>query len=229
MRALKRTGAAALLASLFTAGTAGAAEDGWYVVAFGGEAGTKNVEQGTLDQSIVDALGFVGLSVVDVSSSLDDSDSGFGFAGGYQVNENFAAELALVDLGEFSYSAEGTVTDGFSVFDTTFGLNQSATGAVFSVLGIWPVGERFAAFARVGLALMSVDAEASVSIDGTSAADSASTDRTNMMYGAGADLSLGHRLGLRLEWNRYAEVGSEDLLGDTDIDLVSLGLRYSFD
>lgn len=229
MQAGKRTGAAALIASLLTSGMAGAAEDGWYVVAFGGEAATKNVDQGTLDQNIVDALGFAGLGVVDVTSSLDDSGTGFGLAGGYQVNENFAAELALVDLGDLSYSAEGTVTDGVDVFDTTFGLEQSVSGAVFSVLGIWPVAERFALFARVGLALMSVDAEASVSIDGESAADSASTDRSNMMYGAGADLSLGSRFGLRLEWNRYAEVGSEDLLGDTDIDLISLGLRYSFD
>jgi OOP family OmpA-OmpF porin len=229
MRGSRRRGAVALVVGLFTAGSAGATEDGWYVVAFGGEAATKNMSQGSLDQDLVDAFGFVGLTVVEAVSSFDDSDTGFGLAGGYQVNEHFAAELAWVDLGEISYSAEGTVTDGFGVFDTTFGLGQSASGVVFSMLGIWPIGERFAVFGRVGLALMSVDADISVTIDGVTGADSASTDRSNMMYGAGGDLALGDRLGLRLEWNRYAGVGTDDFLGDTDIDLVTLGLRYSFD
>ena len=49
------------------------------------------------------------------------------------------------------------------------------------------------------------------------------------MYGLGGEFSFSGRFGVRLEWNRYAEVGSEDLTGDTDIELISLGLRYNFD
>lgn len=40
---------------------------------------------------------------------------------------------------------------------------------------------------------------------------------------------MSNRFGIRLEWNRYASVGSEDITGDTDIDLISIGLRYNFD
>ena len=40
---------------------------------------------------------------------------------------------------------------------------------------------------------------------------------------------MGDRFGLRLEWDRYFDVGSEEIVGESDIDLFSLGLRYNFD
>ena len=128
MHVSKWTGAMALCAGLAFGGTAQAAEEGWYVVGFGGQASTKNVNQGELDQNLVDFFGSGGLTVVDATSNLDDSDTGFGLADGYQVNRNFATELAYVDLGEFSYGADGTVTDGVTDYAAGFGLSQSAAG-----------------------------------------------------------------------------------------------------
>jgi OOP family OmpA-OmpF porin len=220
---------AALCASFGFAGTASAADEGWYIVGFAGEASAQNVSQAELDQDTADVFGSVGLSIVDATSTLDDSDTGFGLAGGYQVNQNFAAELAWVDLGDISYAANGTVTDGVDTFDAGLGIDQSASGPVFSLLGIVPIGERFSVFGRVGFALMSVDADATVSIDGESTADSVSTDRSNLMYGIGGEFSFNRRFGVRLGWDRYAEVGSEDQAGEVDIDLISLGLRFNFD
>jgi OOP family OmpA-OmpF porin len=228
MKASRWTVSAALCATLGVAGTASAAEEGWYVVGFAGEASAQNINQGELDQNVIDVFASVGLDVVDATSSLDDSDTGFGLAGGYQVNPWFAAELAYVDLGDISYEANGTVTDGIDDFDAGLGIDQSASGPVFSLLGIWPIGERFSVFGRVGIALMSVDADASVSIDGESVSDSVGTDRSNMVYGIGGEFSLNERFGVRLGWDRYAEVGSDDLAGEVDIDLISLGLRYNF-
>ena len=229
MKASRWAVSAALCAGLAVAGTATAADEGWYIVGFAGEASAQNVSQGALDQNVIDAFGSVGLSVVDATSDLDDSDTGFGLAGGYQVNPYFAAELAYVDLGDISYQANGTVTDGVDTFDAGLGVDQSASGPVFSILGIWPIGERFSVFGRVGLALMSVDADVTVALDGESASQSAGTDRSNMMYGVGGEFSFNRKFGIRLGWDRYAEVGSEDLTGDVDIDLFSLGLRYNFD
>jgi len=229
MHASKWTGAAALCAGLLIGGAAQAADDGWYTVGFGGEASTKNVRQGELDQNLIDFFGSGGLTVVDAVSDLDDSDTGFGLAIGYQVNENFATELAYVDLGEYSYAAEGTVTDGLADYPASFGLSQSAAGPVYSVLGILPIGERFSVFARVGIALMSVEADADVVVDGVPDSGNASTNRSNGLYGVGGEFSVSDRFGVRLEWTRYAAVGSEDITGDIDIDLISLGLRYNFD
>ena len=228
MKASRWAVSVALCAGLGVAGTASAADEGWYIVGFAGEASAQNVSQGGLDQSFIDVFGAAGLSVVDATSDLDDSDTGFGLAGGYQVNPYFAAELAYVDLGDISYQANGTVTNGVDTFDAGLGVEQSASGPVFSILGIWPVGERFSLFGRLGFALMSVDADASVALDGETASESAGTDRSNMMYGVGGEFSLNRNFGIRLGWDRYAEVGSEDLTGDVDIDLFSLGLRYNF-
>jgi OOP family OmpA-OmpF porin len=229
MNASRWAVSAALCASLGFAGTASAADEGWYIVGFAGEASAQNIDQGQLDQNTADVFGSVGLSIVDATSSLDDSDTGFGLAGGYQVNENFAAELAYVDLGDISYSANGTVTDGIDTFAAGLGIDQSTSGPVFSILGIVPIGERFTVFGRLGIALMSVDADATVSIDDVSATDSVSTDRSNLMYGIGGEFSFNRRFGVRLGWDRYAEVGSDDQAGEVDIDLISLGLRYNFD
>ena len=228
MKASRWAVSAALCASLGAAGTASAADEGWYVVGFAGEASAQNINQNTLDQNVIDLFGSVGLSVVDATSDLDDSDTGFGLAGGYQVSPYFAAELAYVDLGDTSYQADGTVTDGIDTFDAGLGIDQSAAGPVFSILGIWPIGERFSVVGRLGFALMSVDADATVSIDGESASESAGTDRSNMVYGVGGEFSINRNFGVRLGWDRYAEVGSDELAGEVDIDLISLGLRYNF-
>lgn len=228
MKASRWAVSAALCASLGFAGTAGAADEGWYVVGFAGEAGAQNINQNDLDQNVVDLFGSVGLTVVDATSDLDDSDTGFGLVGGYQVNPYFAAELAYVDLGDTSYEANGTVTDGIDTFDAAFGVNQSASGPVFSLLGMWPIGERFSVFGRFGVALMSVDADVDVTIDGETASDSAGTDRSNLVYGVGGEFSFNRKFGVRLGWDRYAEVGSDELAGEVDIDLISLGLRYNF-
>ena len=228
MKASRWAVSVALCAGLGVAGTASAADEGWYIVGVAGAASAQNVSPGGHDPSCLAVFGAAGLSVVDATSDLDDSDTGFGLAGGYQVNPYFAAELAYVDLGDISYQANGTVTNGVDTFDAGLGVEQSASGPVFSILGIWPVGERFSLFGRLGFALMSVDADASVALDGETASESAGTDRSNMMYGVGGEFSLNRNFGIRLGWDRYAEVGSEDLTGDVDIDLFSLGLRYNF-
>ena len=229
MKASSWAVSAALCAGLGVAGTASAADEGWYIVGFAGEASAQNISQGSLDQDFIDVFGLAGFSVVDATSNLDDSDTGFGLAGGYQVNPYFAAELAYVDLGDISYHANGTVTDGVGTFDAGLGIDQSTSGPVFSILGIWPIGERFSVYGRLGLALMSVDADATVAFDGESASESAGTDRSNGVYGIGGEFSFNRKFGIRLSWDRYAEVGSEELTGDVDIDLFSLGLRYNFD
>ncbi len=219
----------ALCVSCGIAGSAQAAELGWYVVAFGGESSAQNVSQGDLDNTLINDFGSVGLTIVDATSSLDDSDTGFGLAAGYQVSDYFAAELAYVDLGDITYDAAGTVTDGVVVSDMEATLSQSADGPVISLLGIVPVGNsRFSVYGRLGLALMNVDADIGLTLGGTPANDSASTTRSNAVYGVGVEYGIGDRFGVRVEWDRYADVGSEELAGDIDVDLITLGLRYNF-
>lgn len=210
------------------AGPALAADDGWYVVGFGGQSSTDVESQSALDEATIAAFADAGFAVVDASSSLDDSDTAFGVTLGYQVNENFAAELSYVDLGSADYNASGTVNGGFGDVPASVGISASAQGPVFSFLGILPIGERFSVYGRLGLTLMDTEGSVSVTIDGVTERLSDSTQRSNGLYGLGGEFSVSQRFGIRLEWTRYAEVGSEDITGETDVDLIALGLRYSF-
>lgn len=204
-----------LCTGLGLAAPAQAENEGWYAVAFAGEASADGVDQAALDASLV-LSGFT----VD-SSTVDDSDTAFGAAVGYQVTEYFAAELAYVDLGEISYRA---TIDG----DDSATLDASARGPAFSLLGIVPIGERFAVYGRAGIALMDCEGEAALTIDGVTDSASDSTNRSNGLYGLGGEFNATDRFGVRLEWTRYADVGSDEITGEADVDVFALGLRINF-
>lgn len=217
-----------LCVGLGLAGPALAADDGWYAVGFAGESSASSIDQDALDASVIDAFNQFGFDVVEATSSVDDSDTGFGAAVGYQVSENFAAELAYVDLGSADYRASGTVTDGVTDYPASVDVSATARGPVFSFLGILPIGSRFSAYGRVGIALFKSEGTANVTIDDVSDGTSDSTQRSNGLYGVGGEFSVNNRFSVRLDWTRYAKVGSEDITGESDVDLISLGLRVSF-
>jgi OmpA-OmpF porin, OOP family len=205
--------------------TAQAAELGWYVVGYGGESSASGASQGEADDNLVAIFGSVGLDVVDLTSTLDDSDTGFGLAGGYQHNDHFAMEVAYVDLGSVDYRASVTVSDGVDVAAADVGLESSANGPVVTVLGILPIGERFSLFGRVGLSFLSADGTARITLDGDSQQASQSSQKFDPVLGVGAELSLSKHFAVRLAWDRYFDVGTENVIGDIDADLITLGIR----
>lgn len=194
--------------------------EGWYAVVFGGESSAEGLHQDQIDDALVGA----GFDLQ--SSSLDDSDTGFGATLGYQVNPHFAAELSYVDLGETSYDASN---EQASPANESFALTSSAAGPVLSFLGILPVGSsRFEVYGRAGLALMDVEGEAAATVGDVVTRDRASTTRSNLVFGGGVQYGINDRFGVRLEWDRHFDVGSEDITGESDIDLFALGLRVNF-
>ena len=232
MNSAKWMGPLLLCVGCSLAGPALADGEGWYAVAFGGQSKANNiVSQSALDSAIDDAFASLGFAVVSGSSSLDDTDTAFGVTLGYKVTENFAAELSYVDLGSpIDYQSTNTVTDdgGVTNFNATTRAEATASGPVLSFLGILPIGKRFDVYGRAGLALMDTEARVSVAGNGVSASDSASTRRSNAMYGIGGEFIVNKRFGIRAEWNRYAKIGSEDVTGEGDIDMLNLALRVNF-
>jgi opacity protein-like surface antigen len=47
------------------------------------------------------------------------------------------------------------------------------------------------------------------------------------MFGVGAEFSVTKHFAVRLGWDRYLDVGTADVAGDTDADVISLGLRFA--
>jgi OOP family OmpA-OmpF porin len=208
--------------------TAQAAEEGWYLVAFGGQTSADGLDQAQTDADAVEFFNLLGFNVVDATSSLDDSDTGFGLGVGYQVNPGFGAELFYVDLGSVNYDANLNVDDGTGAVPATLGLETSAQGPVLSLLGFLPIGSHFSAYLRAGVAFMDAEGSVGATIDGVPASASDSTQRSNGVYGLGGEYSFNRNFAVRLEWDRYADVGSEEIIGESDIDLFSLALRYNF-
>lgn len=202
-----------------------AAEPGWYLVGFGGKTSASGLSQGQVDDNLVAIFNSVGLDVLDASSSLDDTDSGFGVAGGYQVNDHLAFEFAYVDLDMIDYRATATVSDGVDQFAADAALRNSIDGAVLSVLGILPIGERFSVYGRAGLTLVNAKGTARITVDGVSQRDSQSSQKSEPMFGVGAEYGLTRNVAIRLSWDRYLDVGTEDVVGDADADFFSLGVR----
>lgn len=206
-----------------------AIEPGWYLLGFGGEASAQGVSEAEALGQLEELVAFNGLEVVEATVQLDDSDTGYGVAGGYQFNDHFALEFGYVDLGAVAYEFDSTLTDGEETAEADVQLESASDGPVFSALGILPIGERFSVFARVGFSLMNAKGRARVTIDGQTNRAEQSSQKSDPMFGVGAEYSLGRHFAVRLAWDRYMDVGTNDVTGDIDSDLISLGLRMSVD
>ncbi|HJR58232.1 MAG TPA: outer membrane beta-barrel protein [Vicinamibacterales bacterium] len=224
MNLIMRSSAVLLCLGFGLVHAAGAAQPGWYFVGSAGEA-SASVSQGEMDENLVSIFASGGLDVVDSTSTLDDSDTGFGLAGGYQVNDHFALEFSYVDLGSVDYQATSTLTDGTNTGVAETRLESSANGPIVSALGILPIGERFSVFGRVGFSLLNAEGSARITLDGDSQRISQSSQKSDPVFGIGAEFSMTRHFTLRLAWDRYLDVGTADVSGDIDADLITLGIR----
>jgi len=143
--------------------------------------------------------------------TCDDSDTGWRILGGYQMNRHFALELAYTDLGEVSASGPGGTA--------------SAEASAFEVVavGTLPLADRFALYGKAGFYRGDVDARA----DTVLVSGSASESNTDLTFGAGVRFDFSERAAVRLEWQRYPDMGGDDT-GEDDVDLLSVGIIFRF-
>jgi opacity protein-like surface antigen len=140
--------------------------------------------------------------------SCDDNDIAFGVFAGYRLLRNLAAEIAYRDLGKVTATGPGsTETIHGTVFDAT-------------ALGILPIDERVAAYLRFGAYHATLDASAR-GVDAIT--------NGNITYGAGIEWDVFRNIGVRLDWQRYRRVGSENgFYGVNNYDVASLGAFWRF-
>lgn len=158
-----------------------------------------------------DDLGSVGFS-----GSCDDTDTGAKIFLGYQFNKNFAVEGGYVDLGKAKASGtiSGSPASGEAKADTW----------QLSAVGIWPMANNFSLLGKIGVHRWDLDTQGSAFGVTVSASDKG----TDLTFGFGAGYEFNKNLGLRVEWERFRNVGEEDTTGKSHVDLLSVGLRYRF-
>jgi OOP family OmpA-OmpF porin len=142
--------------------------------------------------------------------SCDEKDTAWRILAGYQINRNFAAEIGYHDLGESKAS-----------FGSTSGSIKVKAVELVGI-GAFPVLPVLSIYGKIGGYYAKT--ELSSNIPGVGSADD---NNTGLTYGAGVQWDVLRNLGLRLEWQRYDDVGS-DSTGEGDINVISVGALWRF-
>lgn len=165
--------------------------------------------------------GSLGQSDVDIdcagATSCDTKDTAWKIFAGYQFSRNIAVEFGYADLGEATASGPvpgfGTVAVGFEA-------------TVFELVGVGslPLADRFSLYGKIG----AYRADTEVSASSASFSGSTSDSNFDVTLGFGARFDFTRNIGVRAEWQRYLDVGSDDVGGKTDVDVLSVGIVFKF-
>jgi opacity protein-like surface antigen len=221
-----------LLGVLCLAATAGAraqsathSDEGFYVgVGFG--TSTFDQSKADFDAGVLGSFTDAGFTVLNPVSKLDDSSTEIHGAVGYRLNSYFGFELGFVDVGKLHYSATMTLSGGDlpSPSPSSISGEVSSKGPVLSVLGTIPLRKRWEVFGRAGLFYADTTIGVSATISGVSSSSSISARSTDWVVGIGGAFNASRRFSVRLEYQKFKNVGDPDRTGEGDVDAIDLGL-----
>lgn len=219
-RWMSKVAAQALVLGCVPATAALAADTGFYFGITGGLATFDLPSKGSIDAFIEEAFEDEGLTLE--SSSLDDDDKAWGLQVGYRWNSYVAAEVGYVNLGTAEYRAKPAGVNG------ELSLRARSSGPTLSVLGMLPVGERFDLHARAGVYF--ADSRLRVRAEDHDTGDAFSEEvkpgSENPFVGIGAAWNINDSYSLRVEYQRFFDVGDKDDIGEIDIDLLSFSVLF---
>ena len=156
-----------------------------------------------------DTGGIPGLSV----SSCDDKTSGWKLFGGRTFSKHLAVEAAYTAGSDFKASA--------TLLSTPISVTAKASFLEGTVLGMLPLGERFALLGKIGVSYWDLKVSGS-------GITSESESGLGLTYGFGAQFDFTPKFGVRGEWQMYPQIGDEDTTGQDDVDVLSASLYYRF-
>jgi hypothetical protein len=201
----------------------------WYVGAAGGQSRTGHELVSNRESTVVNAT--------QVASDFDATDGGWKVFAGWRATDYLSLEMSYADLGASRLVTRTLSVDGLpGAIELRRDVTAYALDAIFSA----PIGERFAVFGRAGAARSRLRADAT--LDGGIVFTNGSPDErsrgvtrneTVAHFGVGGEWRL-PRATLRLEWERFHDVGKAFRIGGTgttgeaDTDLVSLGVLVRF-
>jgi OmpA-OmpF porin, OOP family len=144
-----------------------------------------------------------------VGFSCDDSSTGWRAFGGYRFNPYLGYEIGYADLGKVTQTLAGVA----STFEST-----AIDVVLFAAL---PIGPDFSFFVKGGVFRWDLDLKS----PGAATTSSHGQDTT---YGFGLHYNLTRNFALRLEWQRYNDIGNVSTTGQSHIEVTSAGLVLKF-
>jgi OOP family OmpA-OmpF porin len=166
-----------------------------------------------------DASWYVGLGVgrlkadecAPAPAACDDKGTAWKLFGGYQFTPYLGYELAISDMGKrpASLAGIGPVTANFRFFE-------------MALTGTLPLGQRLSAYGKAGIFTWDIDYDLPPGFNGS--ADSNGNDYT---FALGLKYHFTPSLAMRLEWQRYNDVG-DAATGRFNTDTFGIGALVSF-
>lgn len=182
--------------------------------------GLQSVKSGEMYIGIDYLNNEIETGVTNISSTLDEKDSGYSLYAGLPMSENMDIEVSYNDFGEASLS--GVSGNQFRIGSDTYEFTATASLAVSATsIGIaakqkLELTEGVMLYGKLGVHQW--DSKFSVSSTDTSA--SLDDDGADVFYGAGLEVSISNLKG-RIGYSLY------DLDGE-DIDSFNVGFIFSF-
>ena len=172
------------------------------VPAFAADTGGYLV--GMVGQTKVKDIDTTGLTNV----SVDDKDTGFKLGGGYAFHRNFGVEATYVGLGKASASAGGQTVE------------FKSSGIAVVAVGMLPVTNQVTLLGRLGF----IDA----TVKATAPGASEKSTKVRTTFGIGASYSFTPQFAVRGDFDRYSKLGDDATTGESDVDMLSIGVVYKF-
>lgn len=174
------------------------------------------VSAGFFDFTLAPFIGAsVGQSSIDVAcpaaSSCDDTDAAWKIYGGLEVNEFIAMEVGYVNLGEAKMTGATAGT-------------AEARGMSLALVGTYAVSPSFTLLGRGGMNFLTLEVNETT---GGVARKNSDTD-VAWSLGLSAQYNFNKSVGLRVEYERFFNVGDAHTSGEPDVDLISAGAVFKF-
>lgn len=150
----------------------------------------------------------------------DDEATTWSALAGYRFLRYAAVEISYLDLGTLEEYVPPRVIGQSTTVDAA--AEMQSRGATISMLGQLPITDRWSVYARAGGLFVEQDIHQRVG----PTHDRDSYDSEVLLYGIGTQLDLGARWTVRLDFQRYDDVGNGSGILESDVDALSLGVLF---
>jgi OmpA-OmpF porin, OOP family len=172
-------------------------------------------------------------------STLDDSVSVWGLQVGYRWHKYFATEIGYAKLGEANYRlpvsidvtatpAVGTALTGNIAAERA--MQFVSAGPTISALGMLPIGQAIDLHVRGGIYLADTRVTNRIrdvqSNFGNVVHRRVDASQTELYAGIGGAWNINENFVLRLEYQKYLDVGDDEKTGESDIDVFNLSVLF---
>lgn len=223
--------AAALAAWIAVAAPQALAQAGWYAAFSGGQSRTSRELVENRESTVTLATDF--------RSAFDDKDRAFKAAVGYRIWPVLALEASYADLG--THRVHSSFLGGDPPAPAAIALVREVAGYGADVVFSAPIGSGASVFGRAGAfrARLKASAELDGNVvftngDPSERRRSTSKEETVGRFGVGLDWPVARNAWVRLEWERYLEigkafeVGGSGTTGEADTDAILAGFVFRF-